>query len=375
MSFEITIFLEIAVLLLTAKIFGEIAERFNLSHIVGEVIAGILLGALHLVSQTEFLSQLSSIGIILLFFLIGIEVSSVGSKQNGGTAILSSMLSFLLGFAVGFVIFGALQAFVLGIALMTTSTLASLHSYISVGQIKTRAHDLVVELNSYEVLFGVIVLTALASGISSGFSYVFITVITAVAVLITILIMKFSDVTSRFTELIDNKGDAELLTAAVIVLIFIVSFAADNVGIAFFGAFVAGLLLNKSPSKDSYIIPNIKTIGFGFFIPLFFAYSALSFSLSALLQYWWVVLVLFLLVAVSKLFGLWLPAKLLKQNQRDAIMAGLGMMPRGEYSILAVHIALASAIILPSVYTIVVGVCLLSMVITPVILHILKTRI
>src|SRR3989338_844901 len=100
MSFEITIFLEIAILLLTAKIFGEIAERFNLSHIVGEIIAGIMLGALHLVSQSEFLSQLSSIGIILLFFLIGIEVSSSGSKQNGSVVVISSLLSFVLGFAV-----------------------------------------------------------------------------------------------------------------------------------------------------------------------------------------------------------------------------------------------------------------------------------
>src|SRR3989338_6741261 len=322
---------EIAVLLMTAKIFGEIAERFNLSHIFGEIIAGILLAALHLVSQSEFLSQLSSIGLILLFFLVGIEFSSAGSKKNGSIVIFSSILSFILGFAAGFVLFGALQAFVLGIALMTTSTLASLHSYINVGQIKTHAHDLVVELNSYEVFFGVIVLTVLASGIVSGFSYVFMAVITAVAALLAVLIIKFSSVTSRFTELIDNKGDAELLTAAVIVLIFIMSFAADNVGIAFFGAFAAGLLLNKSPSKDSYIIPNIKTIGFGFFIPMFFAYSTLSFSLSAFAQYWWVVLVLFVLAAASKLFGLWLPAKFLKQNQRDAIMAGIGMMPRGEY--------------------------------------------
>ena len=95
MSFDIIILLEIAVLLVVAKIFGEIAERFRLSQLVGEIFAGIVIGAFHIVNKTPFLDQLVLLGAVFLFFIIGMETKFHTNYSSSVMAGLGAAFSFI----------------------------------------------------------------------------------------------------------------------------------------------------------------------------------------------------------------------------------------------------------------------------------------
>ena len=79
--------------------------------------------------------------------------------------------------------------------------------------------------------------------------------------------------------------------------------------------------------------------------------------------------------ASAKILGVFVPSYFLKHNKSDAIFAGIVMVPRGEYAVIAVHMALAATLITSEIYTIVVAFALLSMILTPLILRLLKNRL
>ncbi|MBI4162868.1 MAG: cation:proton antiporter [Candidatus Aenigmarchaeota archaeon] len=375
MSFEIIILLEIAVLLVVAKIFGEIAERLRLSQLVGEIIAGIVIGALHLVAKDPFLDQLVLLGAVFLFFIIGMETKFHANISSGIMAGVSALLSFVAGFGIGLYLFDLPSGMIIGIAVMSTSTLVSLHSYINIGQIRTHAHEIVIAMNSFDEIFAVLIVAILSSGIAFGFSLFSIITIIVATIIIVFALSRLSSVTSRVLHLFSDAKDAHLITAVALVIMFLAAYLAEQAGIALIGAFFAGLALSRSDNTEGRVLPNAKTIGFGFFVPLFFAYSALSFSITTAVLSVGAILLLLLFASFTKIIGVAIPAKFLSEARYDSILAGMGMVPRGEYAVIIVHLALAAALITAQIYTVVVAFALLSMIITPILLKFYTRRI
>jgi len=368
MSFEIFILLEIAVLLVFAKVFGEIAERLRLSQLVGEIFAGIVIGALHLVTKTPFMDQIILLGAVFLFFIIGMETKIHTNYRSGVMSGLGAAFSFIGGFALGLYLFDLSSALIIGIAVMSTSTLVSLHSYINIGQIRTHAHEIVIAMNSFDEIFAMVIIAALSAGIAFGFVIVPMAAVVVVTVIIVFVLSKFLHITSKVLHFFEESKDAHLVTAAALIVMFLVAFVAEQAGVALIGAFLAGFAMSKANNTERRVLPNIKTIGFGFFVPLFFAYSALSFSITTAILSSGIILLLLLVVSFTKIIGVSLPAKFLSEDRYDAILAGMGMVPRGEYAVVIVHIALAAALISAQVYTIIVAFALLSMIVTPLLL-------
>ncbi len=375
MAFEIFILLEIAMLLVVAKIFGEIAERLRLSQLVGEIIAGIVVGALHLVSKNPFLDQLVLLGAVFLFFIIGMETKMHANVGSGIMAGLAAALSFIAGLGLGLVLFDFPSALVIAIAVMSTSTLVSLHSYINIGQIRTHAHEIVISMNSFDEMIAIIVIAILSSGIAFGFVLLPIAAVVAATIILMIVLSRFTDLTSRVLNIFEEAKDAHLITAAALVIMFLVAFVAEQAGVALVGAFFAGLALSRANNTEHRVLPNVKTIGLGFFVPLFFAYSALSFSVATALAAAGIIVLLLLVVSLTKIIGVVIPAKFLSEARYDSILAGIGMVPRGEYAVIIVHLALAAALITAQIYTIIVAFALLSMIITPLLLKFYTKRI
>ena len=172
-------------------------------------------------------------------------------------------------------------------------------------------------------------------------------------------------------DLFGRLKDEQMLLSIPLVILFLVAFASEQVGIAgVTGAFLAGMAMNKSPLAESVIAPKVKTIGYGFFIPLFFAYAALSLDLSFLVNNFNIILILLVAASAAKFIGCGLASRIDGLKRREQIIVGVAMIPRGEYAIIVAQAVLGFAAASQQVYTIIVSFVLLSILITPLLLRI-----
>src|SRR3989344_7594584 len=284
MALEVQVLFDVAVILIAAKVFGEIAVRLRFSSLVGEVIAGIVVGPLlGIIHPNGFVSQMAGLGVVFLMFLIGLGTKFEDFKNDiykgSVLAVAGALLALIFGFAVGYYVIGTvLTGLVIGVALMSTSTAVSLRALIDVGEFRTGVYNKVTMILTADDVVAILSLSLLTSYFSFtleiwkvaglffavlGFFFLILTVGT-----------KF---VPPILELFSRIKDDQIMLSIPLVIVFLVAFASENVGIAAVtGAFLVGMAMNRSKFDDTDIAPKIRTIGYGLFIPLFFAYSALT---------------------------------------------------------------------------------------------------
>ncbi len=383
MVFEITLLLDIALILFVAKVFGEIAERLKVSSLVGEVFAGVLLGPILLIVRPDpFLEQIAGFGIIFLLFIIGLNTRFDDIKKDsykaGILAILGAGFSFLAGFLIGMFLFNSINTGIfLGIAMLSTSTAITLRSLVDVGEIKTRIYEIAVSIDMADEVIAILALSLLTTYFTYGTVHIWaiLGLFLAVVGFIIVIMTVGSDIVSRFLSIFKLAQDEHMFVSIPLVIAFVVAFISQQIGIAAVtGAFLAGMAMSKSRITESVIMPKMKILGYGFFIPLFFAYSAILFDLNTLYTAWPIILLFLAVGAVAKLFGIGYFSRICKFDSREQLMVGISMIPRGEYSIVITQIALGAGIITNNIYTIMISFVVLSIIITPILLKLVMRR-
>lgn len=377
---EVGILLSLALLLFTAKIFGEIAERIKISSMVGEVFAGIIVGpVLGLVLPGDFLSQIAGFGIIFLLFIIGLSTNFESVKKNVYTgsilAIIGCGLSFIAGFLAGYVLLNSFNdGLFLGLALLSTSTAITMRSIIDVGEIKTKVYDMLLSIDMADEVLAILALSLFTSYITLGgveiwkaFGLFF------VVIGFFLFIITFgTKLIGRALGVFQGMRNDEIIVALSLAIVFLVAFASENVYVAgATGAFLAGMAMSKSPITEPILIPKMKIIGYGFFIPLFFAYSAVLLDLTAFTTYAWLIIILVILGFVAKFFGAGITSGYFGFKRREQNIMGIGLLPRGEYSILIAQTALVAGFVSAQIYTVAIGFVIISILLTPVLLRVM----
>lgn len=379
---ETILLLNIALLLIVAKIFGEIAERLKISAMVGEVVAGLMLGPILLVVMpNEFLEQLASFGILFLLFLIGLSTHYEQVKKDIYTgsflAISGTMLSLVFGFVAGWLIFDSIEVGIfIGIAILSTSTAITIRSLIDAGELHTRVYEMALAIDMADEVIAILALSLLTTFFTLGGVQIgeIVALFFIILGLIVVIMSAGAKIVGRTLSLVQKMRDEQILVAVPLVIVFLVAFISESVGVAgVTGAFLAGMMLSQSHLTKPSILPKMKTLGYGFFIPLFFAYSAVILDLSALIEFWWLILLLVVLGIAAKAFGVGFVSRYYGLRGREQRLLAASMIPRGEYSIVIAQIALSAAIITATLYTIIIAFVIITILITPIILRILKS--
>lgn len=384
MALDVILLLDIALILILAKILGELAERLHVSQLVGEVVAGLILGPLLLIIKpAPFLEQIASFGILFLLFLIGLNTrfDDVRKDMYKGSvlAIAGAVLSFVAGFLIGYFVFNSVNTGVfLGIAILSTSTAITLRSLADIGEIKTRVYEVALAVNVADEVIAILALSLLTTYFTFGIVNIWTVVALFFVVLgfFLVILTVGSHAIGRFLELFKAVKDEHMIIAVPLVVIFAVAFLSEQIGIAgVTGAFLAGMAMSKSSLTESVIKPSIGTIGYGFFIPLFFAYSAIVMDLSAIQANISAILVLVAAAAVAKFAGIGLMSRFFRFAKREQRLLGASMIPRGEYAVVIAQLGLAAAVINQQVYSIVIAFVVISIVITPIVLRFMSKRL
>lgn len=360
----------------SAKLLSEIFERLGQPGIVGEIIAGILIGphVLGWMAPNEFLQKLSELGVMFLLFRVGLEVKSSELFRVGGTALLVALIGVIVPFFLGWGICALwgeprLESIFTGAAMVATSVGITAQVLASKGLLQARASQIILAAAVIDDVLGLIVLALVSSLARGSINFLDLSLTAALASGFTVLIATWGTRTmQRLLPRVEARMSlAESQFALAMTLLFGLSLLAVYAGVAaIIGAFLAGMALSETVDHRVHqLTDGVVELLIPFFlvgIGLHFDVTAFSSRSTVLLA-----LVIFIAAVVSKFIGCGVAA--MGMGRMDAIRVGVGMVPRGEVGMVVAQIGLSIGVMAESVYGIVVLMSLATTIVAPPLLN------
>jgi Kef-type K+ transport system membrane component KefB len=355
-----------------AKIMSEVCERLGQPGIVGEILAGVLIGpsVLNWVQPDQVLLALAQIGVMFLLFQVGLDVEASKLVQVGPTALLVASLGVVIPFAIGCAIMKTIQAswveaFFVGASLVATSVGVTARVLASRGLLQERASRVILAAAVIDDVLGLLVL-AFVSSLAEGHVHVPGLITTCVvAAAFTVLIAKYGTRTlGRVIPRLEEKlraGETQFNLALIV--LFGLSFLAVWVGVAaIVGAFLAGMALSESVGKRVHDLAQGVT---ELLVPFFLAGVGLNLDISVFRSSDTILLSVAVIIAaiLSKLIGCGIGA--LHLGRIDMLRVGVGMVPRGEVGMVVAQIGLSLGVITKPLYAVVVLMTVVTTVVAP----------
>lgn len=385
------VFRDLAIIVIAAKVLGILARKINVPQVVGEIIAGLIIGpsVLGMVNQTDFLSQMAEIGVILLMFSAGLGTNLKDLKNTGIMAFVIACVGVFVPLVCGTVLYMLFYGFsavgtpefykavFIGVILTATSVSITVQTLSEMGKLKTKLGTAIVSAAIIDDIIGIVVL-AIVIGIGSGsgaqeasISSVILRtglffILAAVGGFILYKFFKKLDAKYRHTQRIPIFSLALCMALAYI--------AEKYFGVAdITGAFVAGVILCNIRDAE-YIERKIVVNSYMLFGPVFFAGIGIRTSIDGISGMIVFSLCFILVALLSKIIGCGLAAKCFRLSNNDSIKVGVGMMTRGEVALIVAQKGLSVGFIEPVFFTPVILLIILSSILTPIFLKILYSR-
>jgi Kef-type K+ transport system membrane component KefB len=358
------------------KVLAEIFERFRQPAVVGELLAGVMLGPslLALVSPSELTQGLAEIGAIFLLFTVGLETKPRDLLQVGRIAALVAIIGVVVPFVLGFIYMRAIdystvEAVFVGAALVATSVGITARVLADAGMLSTRVARVILGAAVADDILGMIVLAVVSSLSTGKINYLQLAIVTVEAIGFSIFILFFgSRVVGRFETRVAKLRARNSAFILSIVLCLGLSLASIYIGMAaIIGAFLAGLAL-ADHSEQWRLRENAHPV-MEFLAPFFFVLLGIQVDLRTVYQpgLLWMIVVVCLLAIVGKLVGCGLGA--LSLGFKDALRIGIGMVPRGDVGLIVAAVGLKLHTVSPEVYTVVVVMTIVTTLFAPPVLR------
>lgn len=382
------IFKDLAIILISAKLCGLLAAKLKAPQVVGEIIAGLLIGpcVLGLVQQTELITGMAEIGVVLLMFFAGLQTSLKDLMRTGWKALLIACAGVFVPLAGGYLLYSCYYGFApggtsqfysavfTGVILTATSVSITVASLKELGYLKSETGTTIMSAAIIDDVIGIIVLTfvvGMKDPDSKPVSVIISTVLFFVlAVVLGVIIyrgFKWLDKCYPHTRRIPIFG---------FVLAFAMAYVAEKYfGIAdITGAYVAGIIL-CSIDDSEYIARKVDVSSYMIFGPLFFASIGLKTNIDQVTPSLLLFCILFVIVGLlTKIIGCGLMSKALGFRGSDALKIGVGMMTRGEVALIVAQKGLQVGMIESRYFAAVIFLILVSSISTPIVLKVLYSK-
>ena len=365
------------VVLLAAKLGDELFKRLGQPALVGEILAGVVIGPslLGLVEPGETLEVFAELGVVFLLFWVGLETRLSDMRDVGLTALrvgaLGVVVPFAAGYGAGLVLgeSGATSVF-LGAALVATSVGITSAVLIELGALATTAARTILGAAVIDDILAM-VLVAVAVGVADqgGVDVTSIGVVIGLALgFVVFVALGGTRLVARWPDVFHAPKFSESpLLPAVILCLGLAAFSAQIGLAAIIGAFLAGMVVAET--KDRHDFEEEIAPLYAFFPPFFFVFIGLEVELDAFTDAGTLGLLLAITVlAFATKFGAaWLAAR--SMGTRDAVVVGLGMVPRGEVGIIVAGIGATAGVVEPDLFAVIVGMSIATTLLIPPLLR------
>lgn len=377
---------DLALIFIFAKAAGLLARKCRAPMVVGEIIAGLVIGpclGLNLVQPTEFISQMAEIGVILIMFSAGLETNLQELKKSGFAAFLIACVGVLVPLVggsllymcvYGFSEFGTdefFKAVFIGCIMTATSVGITVEVLKEMGKLSSRVGQTILSAAIIDDVIGIIVLTFVL-GFKDPNSNTLL--VTGKIFLFLVLSVVLGFIIYKLFKLYDDRHThTRRIPIIAITLCFLMAYVAEKYfGIAdITGAYIAGIILCNVRDAE-YIDRRVSINGYMFFAPVFFVSIGLKTDFSSIDSSMIVFSIGFVIVAMlSKVIGCGLVSKCFRYSWADCLKIGAGMMTRGEVALIITNKGLGLGIIDSSYFTAVILLIIVSSIVTPIVLKLL----
>ncbi|HSA98539.1 MAG TPA: cation:proton antiporter [Candidatus Nitrosotenuis sp.] len=391
------VFISVVILLAGARLLGELFRRIKQPALVGELLAGIILGPtlFGIVQPNENLELLSTVAIFFVMLLIGLEMDLREIRKAGKSAFIISIISLTIPFLVGYEIsslFGlsTIQSLFIGLLLSVTSVPVSAIILMELGVLKTKIGTTVLSAAVIDDIISLVILAVIlqlhaAEGTPFNFGELGISALQIVGYLVGIAFLAYAIhkinrwFPHRLESFFAKTKTREAIFGILIIVAITLSITAQYAGLHFIiGTFFAGLifsdrLLGKKEADRAYGI--VSGITFGFFAPLFFAIIGMKFSGQSLEN---VVPLLALLVVFGifgKTLGGYVGSKVCGFSKQESLAIASLLNGRGTVGLTITSLAFSIGILDITLFSVSVAICFITTMVTPVIARPLLRKI
>lgn len=375
------VLLTLFIMLAAAKLMAEIFERVHQPAVVGEILAGVMIGpsVLGWVAPTEITSTLAEIGVIYLLFTVGLETKPASIFRVGKRALLVAVLGVVMPFLAGWLLMKAwggsgLESMFLGTAMVATSVGITARVLSAMGVLNALTSRIILGAAVIDDIFGLMILAVVSSLAIGGLNYLSIITTALLALGFTaFVVLVGAPVVNRVAPRIENMQGSQSLFVSALLLCLGISVAAAYVGVAaIVGAFLAGMAFAEVAEERATIHKQMSGVT-EFLVPFFLVNIGMQLKLGIFRDPSVIAFaVLVTLVAViTKLVGCGAGAWGL--GWRRVGQVGMGMVPRGEVGIVVAQIGIGMAVISDSLYGVVLMMAVATTLIAPPFLRVLFT--
>ncbi len=372
----LTIPLSLLVIFCSAKAVAELFERLRLPGIVGEIVAGVLVGpqVLHWMAPNIVLSAFSDLGLIFLLFRVGLEVKPSQLMRVGGTALAVAVSGVIVPFLMGWGILRAwhappMEAIFVGVAMVATSVGITAEVLKRMGVLSLRSSQIILAAAVFDDILGLLALSVANSMARGGINVAGLVLTTVLAIGFTVIVAHWG---SRFMQRViprlhPNLNIPETEFTVAMSVLFALSVLAVSAGVAAItGAFLAGMAMSESVERRVHLLTAGVT---ELFLPFFLAGIGMHLDLITFRKRDTLILTGLIVLAaiVSKVIGCGLGA--IRLGRREAWQVGTGMIPRGEVGMVVAQIGVGFGVIAQPVYGVIVAMSVITTLVAPWILR------
>lgn len=382
------IFKDLAIILISAKLCGLLAGKLHAPQVVGQIIAGLLIGpsVLGLVQTNELISGMAEIGVVLLMFFAGLQTSLHDLLKTGWKALLIACAGVFIPLGGGYLLYSCYYGFApggseqfysavfIGVIMTATSVSITVASLQELGYLKSKTGTTIMSAAIIDDVIGIIVLTFVI-GMKDPNSKPSSVIVSTVLFFVGALVCGF--IIYKIFALLDKQYPH---TRRIPIFGFVLAFAMAYIAEKYFGiaditgAYVAGIVLCSIHDSD-YIARKVDISSYMLFAPIFFCSIGLKTSIDELSPSLLFFCALFVIVALfTKIIGCGAMSKLLGFSGSDSVKIGVGMMTRGEVALIVAQKGLSVGMIDSKYFTAVILLIMVSSIVTPIVLKFLYSR-
>ena len=370
----------LSVILVATLIGGQFSARIKLPAVVGELLAGIIVGpaVLNLVQPTGIIKVFSDIGVILLMFLAGLDGDLKTLKKLLRPSVLVAgfgmIVPIIIAYFTGILFaFSQVESLFLGLTFSATSVSISVAVLQEMGRLQGKEGMTILGAAVADDLLSIILLSIVSglTGVSEPGSNkdkdLILSLLTQAAFLILLVFVSVY-VIPRLINLSQRLTLPVPETLVAMIIVVLASWGAEKVGLSnVIGAFFAGLALNRTSAQKT-LKKNFTVIGYSSFIPIFFVSIGLNMSIKGILNDFILFFVLVIGSVFSKLVGAGLGAKIAGFSNSSALLVGTGMVSRGEMALVVAQMGLTNHLLAPAAYSTIIGAIIMTTVVSPFLL-------